>query len=158
MTLQHHVSTGMPGGVPGSRAGFGPVVYYPNTLVGETPVSVGGFVWPGTNAAVQAKCSGTGVPLGFVERSSVYPNFDIMSSGSLDVPAGAALAIAVKGDYWAVSATDAVVGHKVYVSLAGGDIATYETGKSLSGFIETAWAVVTNGEAGEPIIISNWSE
>ena len=70
------------------------------------------------------------------------------------VPKGAALTVAVRGDYWAVSSTAATVGQAVLASTADGSVST---GTADATHLDTGWIVKTAGAAGEPIIISNWN-
>ena len=91
--------------------------------------------------------------LGFVERVINYVNYELFSDGTLTVPAGSNLTVAVKGDYWAVSTTKATVGQAVLASTADGSIST---GTPDATHLDTGWVVKTPGEIGEPIIISNW--
>jgi hypothetical protein len=155
MTGQNQVFTGPARGVPGQKAGLNDGFhYYPNTLLAAADLPVGGFVWLGSDPETLAANTGTGKPVGFVERNIVYPDYDLMSEGTLVVPEGSALAVATHGDFWAVSAAAATVGQKVFAKLADGSITTGAAGATVTGAIETDWGVVTAGLAGEPIIIS----
>ena len=83
--------------------------------------------------------------LGFAERVINYVNWNLLDDGTLTVPEGAALTVAVRGDYWAVSST---------ASTADGSISN---GTPDATHLDTGWVVKTPGAAGEPIIISNWT-
>jgi len=157
MAFQSQVNLGYARGVAGSKASFNPFVYWPNNLLADGPVAVGSFVWPGTAPQIQAKNTGTGVPIGIVERNIVYPNFLVFEEGTLIVPDGSALATVIKGDLWVVSLTAATDGQKVYANLADGTIQTDAAGETITGAVETPWVVVSGGAAGDPILISNWS-
>lgn len=155
---QKQVFTSTAKGVPGQKASLNDgFVYYPNTLLAEGPVQVGGFVWLGSDPETLAVNVGpAGVkPLGFVERNIVYPDYDPLSPGTLTVPEGNALAVAIRGDFWAVAALDAAGGQKVFAVSADGSLTIGDAGATIAGAVETDWAVVTAGPAGEPIIISS---
>jgi hypothetical protein len=154
MSKQSQVYTQTAIGIPGSKAAANAFDYYPQSLTAETDVTAGTFVWPGTDPASQAKPAGTGRPLGLVERNIVYPNYDVLSEGSLVIEAGETLTIATQGAFYAVSATAATVGQKVFAVLADGTIKTGAAGATISGAVETAWKVVTPGAIGEVIVIA----
>ncbi len=155
-------------GVPGQKASLnGGFNYHPNTLISEGLVQVGNFVWlsnndPETLAVNHAPgrppdyIDLTKVkPLGFVERNIAYPDYDPLSPGTLTLPEGSPLAVATRGDFWAVAPSDSVVGMKVFAVLANGSLLTSGSGNDLDGAVETDWVVVTAGQAGETIIISS---
>lgn len=157
--MQTQVYLNTAAGVPGQKASFNPVVYYPLNLLAEGAVRAGQFVWPGSDPELQAAGQGdeSALPLGLVERNVVYPNLDPLAAGSLDIPESAALAVAVKGDYWVVSTTAADPGNKAYAKIADGSIAAAPAGQTMTGYVETPWTVRTSASAGQTIIISNWS-
>ena len=165
---QKQVFTSTARGVPGQKASLnGGFNYHPNTLMSEGPVRVGGFVWLSRNDPETLAVSVapgrppdyvelTKVkPLGLVERNIVYPDYDPLSPGTLTVPEGSPLAVATRGDFWVVADSDAFVGQKVFAVLTDGSIITSGSGIDLDGAAETDWVVVTAGQAGEPILISN---
>lgn len=158
MALQSQVFTSAAPGVPGMKASLNPFVYHPNTLLSEgDEVAVGSFVWLGTEPELQAvnSTAGSGKPLGLVERNIIYPNYDVTSTGGMILPEGSALAIGIRGDYWAETSTAATVGQKVFASTTDGSVATGAAGATVAGHVETDWVVETAGAAGELIIISN---
>lgn len=72
--LQKEVFTGIAAGVPGDKATLNPTAYTVHNPIAEgTGVTVGNFVWPGTDVEHQAQVGGSGAPLGIVERLLVYP-------------------------------------------------------------------------------------
>jgi hypothetical protein len=157
MALQTQVGLSAAQGVPGEKASLNPAVYYPNTLLAEGAVTVGSFVFAGTDPQTQAKNSGASgaSALGFVERNIVYYDFaNVLEDGTLVVPDSSALTIATRGDFWAVSASDATVGQKVFAVLADGSLKTGAAQATVAGAVETGFVVMTAGEAGEVIIIS----
>ena len=144
MALQKQVNLSYAPGVPGDKATPDQSVYTPLNPLAAVELPVGRFVFPVVATAV----------LGFVERVINYVNCDVLSDGTLSVPEGSALTVAVKGDYWAVSATAAAVGQAVLASTADGSVST---GAADATHLDTGWKVKTPGAAGEPVIISNWS-
>lgn len=158
MGLQTKVDINVASGVAGDKATPDQSVYTPINPVAEVPVAVGGFVFPVIEDGAIDNTRATNVAgeatevLGFVERVINYYNYNLTSPGTLEVPVGSVLTVAVRGDYYAVSSTAAKVGDKVLASAEDGSVIT----GSGSG-IDTGWIVKTPGEAGEPIIISNWN-
>ena len=61
------------------------------------------------------------------------------------------------GDYWATATTAATPRQKVFVNPTTGAISTAAAGGTVSGAVETPWTVIQGGEAGTPILISNWT-
>ena len=158
MPLQTKVNIDVAAGVAGDKATPGQSVYTPINPMAEVDLPVGGFVFPvvedgviDNSRATNAAGSATEV-LGFVERNLSHVNFNALSPGTMIVQQGASLTVAVRGDYWAVSSTAAKVGDKVLASAEDGSVIT-----GAGEGIETGWIVKTPGEAGEPIIISNWN-
>lgn len=141
-------------GVAGDRATLNPAVYTVNNPLADGAVTVGSFVWP-TDAG--AANTGTGKPLGFVERVQSQYNYDLLSGASMTIAEGGALTVVRKGDYYAVSTTTASVGQKVFAVLADGSIKTDAAGATVAGAVETDWHVVVGGDADDLITISNWS-
>lgn len=160
MPLQSQVNLYPAPGVAGDKATPDQSVYTPLNPLAAVVLPVGGFVFPvvtdGTIDNTRAtNVAGTATEvLGFVERVINYVNYDVFSDGTLNVPAGSALTVAVRGDYWAVSTTAATVGQKVLAATADGSVST---GTADATHLDTGWTVKTAGAAGEPIIISNWN-
>lgn len=161
MPLQSQVNRSLAPGVAGDRATPDQSVYTPLNPLASVPLPVGRFVFPVVEDGVIDNARATNVAgaatavLGFVERVINYVNYDVFSDGTLTVPEGSALTVAVKGDYWAVSTTRATVGQAVLASTADGSLGT---GAADATHLDTGWVVKTPGEAGEPIIISNWGQ
>lgn len=159
MPLQTKVNLSVAPGVAGDKATPDQSVYTPLNPLAAVALPVGGFVFPVIEGGAQDNSRATNVAgdatevLGFVERVINYVNYDVFSDGTLMVPKGSALTVAVRGDYWAVSSTAATVGQSVLASTADGSIST---GTPDATHIDTGWIVKTAGAAGEPIIISNW--
>ena len=110
-------------------------VYTPvNFLAGEGGVDVGAFAFAdSTNPSTIAKAAGSGQPLGIVQRNLSYPNYVLTSLGTLHVPEGEGLTIAVKGDFWLVAPSAATVGQKVFVNNTDGTISLGSAGATVSG-------------------------
>ena len=104
------------------------------------------------DAAWTATVTATEV-MGFVKRNQFYPMYDITSAGTLTVPEGSALSVAVRGDFYAVSSTDATIGQAVFASTADGSVSTGTAGSPGSGKVDTGWTVKRGGAAGELIVI-----
>ena len=105
-TFQKQINARPAKGVPGDKAGLNPHVYTIGNPVADGPVTVGGFVWDGAESG-QAKSTGTGAPLGFVERVLAYYDLNQPDASGLTVPAGSPLLVARRGDYYAVASTAA---------------------------------------------------
>ncbi len=143
-------------GAPGDRAALNPHVYVIGNPLAEGHVTLGRFVWDGSEAGL-AKNSGTGKPLGFVERVLAYYDLGLGQPGGLATPDRAPLLVARKGDYYAVALTAAARGQKIFAVLADGSLKSGAAGAAISGAVETDWVVIEGGAAGELITISNWS-
>lgn len=164
MGLQKQVNLYRAAGVQGDKATPNQSIYFPKQMVAEGDVTVGTFVFYGTDASKQAsnsKTGGTGGTaadlIGFVERVINYANYAVTSEGTLIVPNKSALTIAMCGDYWATATTTATPRQKVFVNPTTGAISTAAAGETVSGAVETPWTVIQGGEAGTPILISNWT-
>lgn len=161
MGLQKQVNLYRAAGVQGDKATPNQSIYFPKQMVAEGDVTVGTFVFYGTDASKQAsnsKTSGTAADLiGFVERVINYANYDVTREGTLIVPNKSTLTIAMCGDYWATATTAATPRQKVFVNLTTGAISTAAAGETVSDAVETPWTVIQGGEAGTPILISNWT-
>lgn len=148
-TINHFPSSG----VAGDRATLNPSVYTVGNPLADGDVAVGSFVWPTAGGAANA---GTGKPLGFVERVITSFNYDLLSGASMTITSGGALTVARRGDYYATAATASTAGQKVFAVLADGTLKTDTAGATVAGAVETDWYVVTGGDAGDCITISNW--
>jgi len=150
-------------GIPGQVATDNEVVYLPYTPAAEDGsggenVTVGFFVWEGTNADndKQVQPIGAGSPIGFVTRVQRYFNLDITSEASQVVPAPYPVEVAQRGDFFAIASTAATVGQKVFASNLTVDIKTGAAGATISNYTETSFTVKSAGDAGDVIEISNW--
>lgn len=161
MPLQSKVNLSVAPGVAGDKATPDQSIYTPLNPLAAVALPVGSFVFPVVKDDVIDNTQATNVAgsatavLGFVERVINYVNYEIFSDDPLTVPAGSNLTVAVKGDYWAVSTTNATVGQAVLASTADGSISTGIPDRT---HLDTGWVVKTPGKIGEPIIISNWGQ
>lgn len=140
-------------GVAGDKATLNPSVYTVGNPLADGQVNIGSFVWLSANGAAN---TGTGKPLGFIERTMTFYNYDMLSGATMTVVSGSALTVARKGDYYAVSTSVAADGDKVFAMLANGSITTGAAGANVAGAVETDWIVVNGGDAGDLITISSW--
>ena len=152
-TYQQEVGKYNKAAIAGDRANQQEVIYTPINLV--TPadlgtavaVKVGNFAW--RKGADQAVGAGAGAPVGFVERVQNYQYYDIDSEGTLVVPNGAAVEIAVKGDFFVQADASVSVGDTVYANNTTG-AATF----SSSGATDTGFKAFTAGASGDMVIIT----
>ena len=152
-TYQQEVGKYNKPAIAGDRANQQEVIYTPINLV--TPadlgtavaVKVGNFAW--RKGADQAVGAGAGAPVGFVERVQNYQYYDIDSEGTLVVPNGAAVEIAVKGDFFVQADASVSVGDTVYANNTTG-AATF----SSSGATDTGFKAFTAGASGDMVIIT----
>ena len=154
MAFQTSVKTRLAVAVAGDKATPNQSVYTPlNHLAGEGGATVGTFGWIQADGTVID--AGTTAPSGFVERVQAYPNYTVTSAGTLLIPAGFPVTLAVKGDYWVKTTQTCTVGGQVYVNQTTGAIeATNSSGTNVAA---TGWLFKMAGEANDMVIISNWS-
>lgn len=156
MAFQKTVNT-YPGiGIPGAYAAINPIVSTAKGYVASAACNIGGFVWADdTLKKGCVKPTGTGRPLGFAVREITNPlGIDVGASNT--VPVGYPVSVEVKGDFFAVTTTEATVGQKVFAVLADGTIKTGAAQATVEDAIETDFEVIQAGSANDVIIISNW--
>lgn len=144
--------------VAGDRASQNPFVYTPqNYLAGEGGVTVGTFVWEAAESTdpMQVVNSGTGAPLGFVERVLTNVNYMLDEGGTMLIPEGGLVAVALRGDFYVEASTAVTVGMAVFANLTTGAVTFAASGSAESGAVETAYKAMTAGAEGDMIIISN---
>lgn len=157
MAFQKQVDLYNASAVAGDVATLNPAVHTVGNPFAEGPVTVGNFVWEGTDPETQAKATGTGAPIGIVRRVLAYVNADLRSEGTLTLAAGSTLTVEKIGDLWVTSSTAATKGQKVFATLADGSIQTGAAGATVAGAVETEWVVEKGGEAGDLIVVSRWN-
>lgn len=153
MALQKQVNTEFAVGVAGDLVNVTDKVYTAINPVAESDVTAGNFCFQGTDPMAQAKASGSAI-LGFVQRVYQYVDEDITDGGTLTIPAGSGLSVAVKGYFYAVSSTAATAGQKVLASTTDGSISTGSAAGE--GTVDTGWTVIKGGAIGDIIVIGNW--
>lgn len=157
MPLQNKVNTYYAEGVPGMPGDMNVHDYNPTTFFAEVPIAVGTFVWRGTDPASQATYSATGAPVGLVVRDMIYAGCFMDADGSLIVPVGSELGVAVQGARWVEAKTVATIGQSVFASTTDGSVSTGAAGGSVSGSTEVpGWIVEyapANAAIGDYIII-----
>jgi hypothetical protein len=153
MSLQNAVNFDIAPGIAGDRATLNPVVYATLNPIAGSAVNIGSFVWPASaNPEDVAVQSGSGEPMGFVERWFAYAG---EVTPTLTVPEGSTLQVARRGDFWAVCSNAATAGQKVFANTTTGAISA-AAGATVAGSVETSWIVKRGGAAGELIVISSW--
>lgn len=152
MALQSNVKLYPSSAVAGDRASQNPIIYTPLNFIAGVDVTVGSFVWRDSTYDNQAKNSGSGAPLGFVERVLDNYNYTIDSEGSLVVPQYGQLTVARKGDFYIQADATATIGASVYADITTG-AATLTSGDNT---VDTGYVVMTAGVSGDLVIISNY--
>lgn len=154
--LQSQVNTDLAAAVPGQKATPDQSIYTPiNFVAGQNGTQVGTFCWIDSSnpGAVDSTTSGADAPMGIVERVISAFMYDVTESGTLTVPAGQAVTVAVRGDYWVKTSETATVGGQVYVDKTNGNILS---AVGSNGIACPGWVFKTAGDANEMVIISNW--
>ena len=148
--LQSQVNIDLAPAVPGQKATPDQSIYTPvNFVAGQNGTQVGTFCWvDGSNpGAVNSTTSG------IVERVISTYMYDMTESGTLTVPTGQGVTVAVRGDYWVKTTEAATVGGQVYVDKTNGNILA---AVGSNGIACPGWIFRTAGDADDMVIISNW--
>lgn len=142
------------GAIVGDRASQNPTVYVPMNFLAGGTVNVGSFVWrDSTNPATEVVNTGSGAPLGFIERTINHDNFNIEVEGTLAIPEEGNVTVAKRGDFYVEADGAVAIGAKVYTEPATGAV-TFTTTETT---VDTGYVAVTAAAAaGELVIISNW--
>ena len=157
MAMQKKVNLYQAAAVQGDRASQNPTVYMPFNFLAGGSITVGTFVWQDPANPNEILNSGTGAPLGFIERILTNFNYVLTSEGTLIVEEGGELAVAVRGDFYALADASVTVGMAGFANNTTGAVKFAEAGSTQSGYTETNWRALTAGAAGDLIIISNWT-
>ena len=138
--------------IAGDRANQQVVIYTPTNFTTASAVKVGGFVWRDTtNPETQIAAAGSDAPLGFMERVQNFPNYTIGAEGTLEIPAGCEVNVAVKGDFYVVADGAVSVGDTVYADTTDGSVTFTSSGTTEdSGFV----AFTSASASGELVIIT----
>lgn len=158
MAFQSQVELYTAEGVAGDLATPNQAIYTPqNFLTGSGGMEVGKFAFADSTSPEKiAKKTGTGKPLGIVQRVINYVNYELTEAGSMLLPQGAPLTIIVKGDVWMKAPSNAAVGKKLFVNNSTGAITINSAGASVTSSTETDWVVKTPATSGGMMIVSNW--
>ena len=153
-SFQKNVGLYNKGAIAGDRASQNPTVYVPTNFLAGGTVNVGSFVWrDATNPATEVVNTGSGAPLGFIERTINHDNFDIEVEGTLAIPEEGNVTVAKRGDFYVEADGAVAIGAKVYTEPATGAVTFTTTETTVdTGFV----AVTAAAAAGELVIISNW--
>ena len=155
MSFQQKVVIEQAIGVEGGYAAINPVVTHPGGKMAEVDLPIGRFCWQGSEPDTVTNI-GTGKPLGFVVREQTYAITDYRDEAQNFVPEGCNVSVSLKGDFFVKTATASTIGQKVFASLTDGSITTDDAGTAVAGYEETDYFVVTEGDADDIILISNW--
>ena len=135
--------------IPGDRANNQEVIYTPENLVTRpdlgtayAAVQVGGFAWKDSNG--NAVGNGSGAPVGFAERVQNYQYYDVTEEGTLVVPNGAAVELAVKGDFFITADATTSAGATVYANTSNGAATLTSGGSTVDTGFKT-WNATTSG-------------
>lgn len=141
-----------PEATKGDRASQNPTIYIPRNFLAGGTVKVGGFVWRDTtNPGTEVVAAGSGMPLGFVERTINHDNYTVTAEGSMDIIEGNNVTVAQRGDFYVVADASVSIGDVLYAKTATG-APTF----SSSSAAETGYVAVTAGSSGDLIVVSNW--
>lgn len=158
MVLQKQVGLYYSGAVEGDKASHNPVIYLPKNPLSEGEVTVGRFVFQGTDPENQVKASGS-VVVGFVQRIINHYNFVVNSSGTLTIPDETPVTVAVKGEFYAAYDPASVPSHgqKAFASTTDGSIKYAAAGATVAGHTETGFVVKEVRTEDGLAMISNYS-
>lgn len=150
MALQTQVNIEYALGVPGCKATPDQSIYtVENYFVASGGVKAGTFAW--LDSAGELVNTGSGTPVGFIQRDVYYPQYTITAEGGMVIPEGESATVAKKGDYYAQMVTSCTAGQSVYATQSATLTVT-----SASGVVDTGWKVVVGAASGGTCIISNW--
>ena len=124
---------------------------------GSSGLVMARFAWRDGTNPLRLNNTGTGKPVGFIYNNA-NATITYLQNSSMTIPAGREASPVVGGDFWALSATDATVGQKVFAVLADGTLKTGAAGATISGAVETDWYVASPATTGNLLIISTWSK
>ncbi|WP_281083912.1 structural cement protein Gp24 [Klebsiella quasivariicola] len=157
--FQTKINQYLPVGVEGDIATDNPVASWvagEGALVAAVGgVTIGRFAWVDADNVV-ATNKGTGAPQGFISREGQALITDWMGQASMVIPEGMAVDVKTRGDFFAISETDASIGQKVFASTKNGKISTGAAGATITDYVETIFSVCQAGDAGDVIIIGTW--
>ncbi len=165
MALQTTVNISPALGVPGAQAAFLGDVKTVRQYLSDGTAKAGSFALASTSSVNTSGADGGSAgfvgltnasataAIGLVVRD-ITGTLGMGVEGSLVYEAGAAVQVAIRGDYYILSTEAATVGEKVIVTVATGAISFASSASS--GEVDTGWTVTTAASgSGELIVISN---
>nr|WP_321986152.1 hypothetical protein [uncultured Lichenicoccus sp.] len=163
MAFQTTMNVTQAPGVPGDFASLNPRHSVPSVpggfVAGANGVTIGLFCWADTATGTLLSNTGTGVPTGFLARTTTEGlNTTYLSDVGMTIPAGFGVGELFNGgDFWVKNAGTAAVtiGLKAFANLTNGTISFAATGSTVTGAIETKWIAMSAGAVGELIKMSN---
>lgn len=123
-------------------------------------VSIATFVFrkaAGSKIVTNVAPAADAKPLGFIQNLG-QAVINYRESQSMKIAGGVEISPKVSGDFWVKSKTVAVEGQKVFASVTDGTISTGAAGATVSGHVETDYAVSSGAAIGDLVIISSWSK
>lgn len=158
MGLQKQVGLYYSGAVAGDPASENPRIYRPKNPQAEGIVTVGNFVFEGTDPLAQVSASGS-VVAGFVERVINYYNFTLTSGATMQLPDKTNITVGIKGDWYAAYDQSAAptLGQAAFASTTDGSITFDDVGATVAGHVETGFLVKEVREEDGLVMISNYT-
>ena len=144
--------------VQGDRGSQNAFPYTPLNYIAGADITTGTYVWLSTSDETmpqQVLNTGTGAPLGFVERILDHFLYDLTEEGSLVIPKGGRVTVAMRGNFYIPANTTVTVGMAVFANLTTGAATFAAAGSTQSGSIETTYRAMIPGAEGDMILISN---
>lgn len=161
MSFQQSVSVYSGVGQAGQPASNSPIIAAaggPGAFqAGTNGLVMARFAWRNATNPLLLDNTGTGKPVGFVQNNA-NATIGYLQGNSMTIPSGREASPIVGGDFWAISATVATVGQKVFSVLADGTLKTGAAGATISGAVETDWYVASPAAIGDQLVISTWSK
>ncbi len=125
-----------------------------NGVITEITVTAGGSGYTSVPTVTITETAESTSPSGFVYADQQGLTTRYLQESTMVIPQGFMAGLAEGGDFFAISATDAVRGNAVYASTTTGAISTAAAGSPPSGTVATGWVVSQGAAAGAPIIIT----
>ncbi|KVN25626.1 hypothetical protein WJ63_15970 [Burkholderia pyrrocinia] len=127
--------------------------------IAQSVVTVGAFVWPGTDTDNQVQNTGTGKPLGLAIRDQNGIITGYLAEASMQVPAGFPVQVAEQGEWFAKSTNVATLRQKVYANYDGngtlsfGPTASPTTNASITANTASNTTLTVTANTGAPIAV-----
>lgn len=159
MAFQEQVNRYRAKGIAGQAATPDQSIYTAKNYLSDGTVTIGCFAWESSSDSKQATGSGSGIPLGLVERNIIYPIMDVSKTAQDTAPEGYGVTIAVRGDYYVEVSGAASVGQALFAKTADGTIVPGTPGGTVASAVETPWLIkdaLEAGTSGGLVLASNW--